>query len=171
MKKTLILTLAAAALTLTPAASAAHGVVVVRPGPVFVGPGYYGPYWGPGYGAYGYPYANSGEVKIETKVRDPNVFVNGGFAGTTKDARTLHLRPGHKWSDGQPFTTADVQFWWDDIIMNKDEEALQIFVKKFKEEFMNLPFEEVAFPRGVKGLSKYRNRVTIYDKGSPIHVK
>jgi peptide/nickel transport system substrate-binding protein len=33
---------------------------------------------------------------------------------------TFTLRKGHKWSDGQPFTTADVQFWWDDIIMNKD---------------------------------------------------
>jgi peptide/nickel transport system substrate-binding protein len=33
---------------------------------------------------------------------------------------TFTLRTGHKWSDGQPFTTDDVQFWWEDIIMNKD---------------------------------------------------
>jgi peptide/nickel transport system substrate-binding protein len=26
---------------------------------------------------------------------------------------TITLRQGHKWSDGQPFTTADVQFWYD----------------------------------------------------------
>ncbi len=26
---------------------------------------------------------------------------------------TIKLRKGHKWSDGQPFTTADVQFWYD----------------------------------------------------------
>ena len=26
---------------------------------------------------------------------------------------TITLRKGHKWSDGQPFTTADVQFWYD----------------------------------------------------------
>jgi peptide/nickel transport system substrate-binding protein len=33
---------------------------------------------------------------------------------------TLHLRPGHKWSDGQPFTTADFRYWWDDVAHNKD---------------------------------------------------
>jgi peptide/nickel transport system substrate-binding protein len=33
---------------------------------------------------------------------------------------TFTLRKGHKWSDGEPFTTADVLFWWDDIINNKD---------------------------------------------------
>ena len=33
---------------------------------------------------------------------------------------TFTLRKGHKWSDGEPFTTADVQFWWEDIILNKD---------------------------------------------------
>ena len=25
----------------------------------------------------------------------------------------LHLRSGHKWSDGAPFTTADPMYWWD----------------------------------------------------------
>lgn len=34
-----------------------------------------------------------------------------------------------------------------------------------------MPFEEVAFPRGVKGLDKYRDRATIYKKGTPIQVK
>jgi len=24
---------------------------------------------------------------------------------------TLHLRPGHKWSDGEPFTTEDFRYW------------------------------------------------------------
>ena len=33
---------------------------------------------------------------------------------------TVTLRKGHKWSDGQPFTTEDIVFWWDDIIMNTD---------------------------------------------------
>ena len=28
---------------------------------------------------------------------------------------TLHLRPGHRWSDGAPFTTEDFRFWWEDI--------------------------------------------------------
>jgi peptide/nickel transport system substrate-binding protein len=30
-------------------------------------------------------------------------------------AFTLHLRPGHRWSDGHPFTTEDFRFWWQDV--------------------------------------------------------
>ena len=33
---------------------------------------------------------------------------------------TITLRQGHKWSDGQPFTTEDIVFWWDDIMMNTE---------------------------------------------------
>jgi peptide/nickel transport system substrate-binding protein len=33
---------------------------------------------------------------------------------------TFFLRKGHKWSDGQPFTTADVEFWMNDLILNPD---------------------------------------------------
>ncbi len=33
---------------------------------------------------------------------------------------TFTLRKGHKWSDGEPFTTADVQFWYDAYFMDKD---------------------------------------------------
>ncbi|MEJ8572416.1 ABC transporter substrate-binding protein [Microbaculum marinum] len=29
---------------------------------------------------------------------------------------TLHLREGHKWSDGEPFTSEDIRYWWDDIV-------------------------------------------------------
>src|SRR3546814_4240048 len=31
---------------------------------------------------------------------------------------TLALRPGHRWSDGQPFTTEDFRFWWEDVANN-----------------------------------------------------
>ena len=28
---------------------------------------------------------------------------------------TFHLREGLRWSDGHPFTTADISFWWEDV--------------------------------------------------------
>lgn len=33
---------------------------------------------------------------------------------------TIHLRPGVKWSDGQPFTAADLMFWYEDLVLNKE---------------------------------------------------
>ncbi len=32
---------------------------------------------------------------------------------------TLHLRAGHKWSDGHPFTSEDFRYWWDDVANNE----------------------------------------------------
>ncbi|MFQ5401205.1 MAG: ABC transporter substrate-binding protein [Anaerolineae bacterium] len=33
---------------------------------------------------------------------------------------TVFLRKGHKWSDGEPFTSADVEFWMNELILNPD---------------------------------------------------
>tara|TARA_A100001011_G_scaffold208007_1_gene216171 strand:+ start:1860 stop:3785 length:1926 start_codon:yes stop_codon:yes gene_type:complete len=30
----------------------------------------------------------------------------------------FNLRPGHKWSDGHPFTVEDFRYWWDDVANN-----------------------------------------------------
>jgi peptide/nickel transport system substrate-binding protein len=32
---------------------------------------------------------------------------------------TFKLRPGHKWSDGHPFTAEDFRYWWEDVANNK----------------------------------------------------
>jgi len=92
MKKGLLM-LAAAVMTFAPmsAPAAVRGFVVVG-GPYYGG--YYRPFWGPYWGpAYGY-YPNSGEVKLDTKVADAQVFINGAFAGTTHENKSMHLRPG-----------------------------------------------------------------------------
>lgn len=36
---------------------------------------------------------------------------------------TFYLRKGVKWSDGQPFTTDDLMFWWEDVMLNKELSA------------------------------------------------
>ena len=57
------------------------------------------------------------------------------------------------------------------IIVTQGEDEVQEFIAKFKEEFKNLPPEEISFPRGVNGLKTYVDSATIYKKGTPIHVK
>jgi hypothetical protein len=58
-----------------------------------------------------------------------------------------------------------------EIIMNKDKSTLDKFIAEFRDQFSELPFEDVAFPRGIKGMGKYRDSSTIYKKGTPIQVK
>jgi DNA polymerase elongation subunit (family B) len=43
------------------------------------------------------------------------------------------------------------------IVMNGNEQDFQSFVGAFKKEFKTLPFEDIAFPRGVSELSKYKS--------------
>ncbi len=94
-----------AVLALVPAASAQRGVLIVRGG--FYG-GFYGPhffgYLGPGpwiYGYWGAPYGfryisgpNSGQVKIETKMKDASVYLDGGFIGKADKVKKFALKTG-----------------------------------------------------------------------------
>jgi len=32
----------------------------------------------------------------------------------------LKLRPGHRWSDGHPFTSEDFRFWWEEVANNRE---------------------------------------------------
>jgi hypothetical protein len=86
MKKGLLI-LTVALMTLAPISASA----AIR-GFVGVGGPYWGPYWGPAYYGYGYPAA--GQVKLDTKVKDAEVFIDGAFAGTTHQTKSMHLRPG-----------------------------------------------------------------------------
>tara|TARA_R100000152_G_C6682892_1_gene116339 strand:- start:27 stop:692 length:666 start_codon:yes stop_codon:yes gene_type:complete len=58
-----------------------------------------------------------------------------------------------------------------DILMNGTEEEMISFIEKFRIAFEKLQPEDVAFPRSVKGISKYSDSVQLYKKGTPIHVK
>ena len=57
------------------------------------------------------------------------------------------------------------------VIINQDEDAIIKFIENFRNEFKKMPFDDVAFPRGCKGLSDYSDLNTIYRKATPIHVR
>ena len=71
------------------------------------------------------------------------------------------------------------------IIMSGDEKQLNSFIREFREEFMSLPPEDIAYPRSCNGIKKYTatSESTIdlmsgesveygfFKKGAPIHVK
>ena len=57
------------------------------------------------------------------------------------------------------------------IIIGKTNDELITFVNAVRAETKERPYEEIAFPRGVNGLEKYRSRTDIYSKGTPIHVR
>jgi DNA polymerase elongation subunit (family B) len=57
------------------------------------------------------------------------------------------------------------------IIMNGTEKELNTFIQQFREEFMKLPPEDIAYPRSVNGLSKFSDASQLFAKGAPIHCK
>jgi len=57
------------------------------------------------------------------------------------------------------------------VIMNEGEEEAQSFISNFREQFTELPVEDISFPRGCNGINKWANQSSIYGKGTPIHVR
>jgi hypothetical protein len=109
-RKSLFATAIALTLIMTmldvPQASAAQRVVVVRPYRVyhpFWGATFYYPSW---YYPYSYPYSygwrqvyvaapRTGTVKIQTRLKDAGIYVDGGFAGMTGKLKEFSLQPGN----------------------------------------------------------------------------
>jgi peptide/nickel transport system substrate-binding protein len=73
-----------------------------------------------------------GAGNIKMKLYDPPVRWKPDYTGYepglatswewSDDGQTItfHLREGVKWSDGEPYTTEDLQFWWEDLAKNED---------------------------------------------------
>ena len=57
------------------------------------------------------------------------------------------------------------------IIINGDEKMLNTFIQEFREEFMTLSPEEIAFPRSCNGVNKFTGESSLFAKGAPIAVK
>ena len=57
------------------------------------------------------------------------------------------------------------------IMIHGEETDMHNFIAEFREEFKNLPPEEISSPRGCNGLAKYMDATSLYKLGTPIHVK
>jgi len=57
-----------------------------------------------------------------------------------------------------------------EVILKGNQADLHSYIEKFREEFNQMPVEDIAFPRGVNGLRTYAGS-PIYAKGTPIHVR
>jgi hypothetical protein len=57
------------------------------------------------------------------------------------------------------------------IIMSGTEKELNTFIQDFRKEFINMPIEEIAFPRSVNGIKKFGSSHSISQKGTPMHTK
>ena len=57
------------------------------------------------------------------------------------------------------------------LMMNGTEEDVIKYIDKCRTDFKKLPPEEIAFPRSVSDVVKYRSYSSIYTKGTPIHCR
>ena len=57
------------------------------------------------------------------------------------------------------------------LMMNGTEDEVIKFIENSRKEFRKLPPEEIAFPRPVSDVTKYKSSNMIYMKGTPIHVR
>ena len=57
------------------------------------------------------------------------------------------------------------------LMMSGTEEEVIDFIDNCRKEFKALPPEQIAFPRSVSDVVKYRSYASIYSKGTPIHCR
>jgi DNA polymerase elongation subunit (family B) len=58
-----------------------------------------------------------------------------------------------------------------DVIFDADETAIQSFIETFRSEFATRPLADIAFPRGLNAIAKWKDKKTLYASGTPIHVR
>jgi DNA polymerase elongation subunit (family B) len=57
------------------------------------------------------------------------------------------------------------------LMMSGTEDDVIDFIEKSRNEFKKLPPEQVSFPRSASDVNKYRSSSSIYEKGTPIHIR
>ena len=57
------------------------------------------------------------------------------------------------------------------LLMTGTEDEVIDYIEECREKFKSLPPEEIAFPRSVSQIDKWKSSSTLYEKGCPIHVR
>ena len=57
------------------------------------------------------------------------------------------------------------------LMMNGTEQDVIDFIERVRSEFKKLPPQDIAFPRTVSDVNKYKSNLSIYSKGTPIHAR
>ena len=57
-----------------------------------------------------------------------------------------------------------------ELVLSTDEETVQDYISKFKEEFLQMPASDIGMPRSMNNIDKYEDRDTI-KKGAPAHIR
>jgi DNA polymerase elongation subunit (family B) len=97
-----------------------------------------------------------------------NVFNNEGVQYNEPDLKVMGLEMV---KSSTPSVVRDKMKESIRIMISGTEEDMQKFISDFREFFRGLPAEDISFPRGINGLTKYSNSSTLYNSGTPIHVK
>ncbi|MDQ3541492.1 MAG: ABC transporter substrate-binding protein [Chloroflexota bacterium] len=62
---------------------------------------------------------NAGELQFSLNDVIPNVAERWEISEDGTEY-TFYIRQGLKWSDGEPFTSGDLMFWYEDVVMNEE---------------------------------------------------
>ena len=57
------------------------------------------------------------------------------------------------------------------LLMSGTEDEVIDYIEQCRKEFKELPPEEVAFPRSLSNVEKWKSSANMYEKGCPIHVR
>ena len=57
------------------------------------------------------------------------------------------------------------------LMMNGTEDEVITFINKCRTDFKKFPPEQISFPRTASNVDKYKSNLSIYQKGTPIHVR
>tara|TARA_A100001234_G_scaffold221393_1_gene237239 strand:+ start:445 stop:2946 length:2502 start_codon:yes stop_codon:yes gene_type:complete len=57
------------------------------------------------------------------------------------------------------------------LMMSATEDEMIDFIEKSRKEFHDLPASDIAFPRSVSDINKWKSSSDLYSKGTPIHVR